>query len=207
MRKNIFAAIAAAMIVASAVPVFAGSMADSLIPEAKAKEIALQNAGAEEKDAAFVRIAIDYKDGIPEYDLQFCVGDTEYDYDIDARTGEIRSMDHEIENGNGMTADTAQPAAQAQGPGSHAQTAVPTAPTAPAQMQTKRNLTKADALEIALGHAGFTKADVYRSRAERDFDDWAMVYEVRFCVGSMEYKYDIAASDGRILDFDAEYDD
>ena len=192
MRKNIFAALATVMIVATSVPVFAGSMTSTLISEAKAKQIALQHAGVEEKDASFARIAIDYDDGLQEYDVKFYVGNEEYDYDIDARTGEIRSMDREIEAIPGMTPAAAQPAAQT---------------AAPAQTQVKKSFTKDDALQIAMEHTGVKASDVSFSTVHKDYDDGRETYDVEFYVGYMKYSYEIDAASGRILDFDIDYDD
>ena len=39
-------------------------------------------------------------DNRAEYDIEFVVGNEEYDYDIDAVTGEILSMDRDIDHYN-----------------------------------------------------------------------------------------------------------
>ena len=43
---------------------------------------------------------MDWDDGRMEYEVEFWSGTTEYDYDIDALTGEIRSYDRDIEGYN-----------------------------------------------------------------------------------------------------------
>ena len=45
----------------------------------------------------FVRSHVDYDDGVMEYEVEFYAGNKEYDYDIDAATGAIRSMDQDCE--------------------------------------------------------------------------------------------------------------
>ena len=63
----------------------------------KAKSIALKHAGVKASDATFFTAKLDWDDGRAEYEIEFYSGSTEYDYDIDALTGEIRSWDHEAD--------------------------------------------------------------------------------------------------------------
>lgn len=67
------------------------------VDEAKAKSIALNDAGVKEADTAYLKVKLDYDDGVKVYDVEFYAGGTEYDYEINAATGEIRSMDHDAE--------------------------------------------------------------------------------------------------------------
>lgn len=55
----------------------------------QAKEIALADAGITEADASHLRGRLDYDDGKKIYDVEFYAGDTEYDYEILADSGEI----------------------------------------------------------------------------------------------------------------------
>ena len=88
MKKNIFAVIVLAMILATALPVFA----DSLISEREAMQIAMQHAGVEEADVTYIRVATFEDHEVREYDVKFYVGDQEYDYGIEAKTGQICSV-------------------------------------------------------------------------------------------------------------------
>ena len=56
----------------------------------------------QESDTAFLWVEADYEDGVPVYDVEFYVASThsEYDYEIDAATGEIRSFDYDAETYN-----------------------------------------------------------------------------------------------------------
>ena len=76
--------------------------ADQAVDEAQAKQIALAHAGVQESDTAFLWVEADYEDGVQVYDVEFYVASThsEYDYEIDAATGEIRSFDYDAENYN-----------------------------------------------------------------------------------------------------------
>ena len=75
-----------------------GSSTSSYITAERAKEIALADAGVQAADAVFLRAQLDWDDGRAEYEVEFYSGNMEYDYDIDALTGAIRSSDHELEN-------------------------------------------------------------------------------------------------------------
>ena len=67
------------------------------IDEAQARSIALEHAGVAESDAAFSRVERDSDDGRAVYEVEFYSGNTEYDYEISAETGEILSYDSDIE--------------------------------------------------------------------------------------------------------------
>ena len=63
------------------------------ITEDEAKEIALDKAGVDESEVTFARVELDKDNGVWEYEVEFKVGRTEYDADIDALTGEIRKWE------------------------------------------------------------------------------------------------------------------
>ena len=79
----------------------AGTVSGSgLIGEEEAKRIALEDAGVQEPDTAYMQVKLDRDDGVQVYDVEFYVADTntEYDYEIGAADGAIRSMDYDAEN-------------------------------------------------------------------------------------------------------------
>lgn len=86
------------------------------IDEAAAKQIALDHAGVSEGDTAFLMSKADYDDGVAVYDVEFYVAstNTEYDYEIDAATGEIRSYDYDAENYSGTQSTTGETKAEAE---------------------------------------------------------------------------------------------
>lgn len=67
----------------------------SFLSEEEAKAAALADAGVEEKDTSNLRIRLKTEDGQQEYDIEFYVGSTDYDYDIDAASGAILSKEAE----------------------------------------------------------------------------------------------------------------
>jgi uncharacterized membrane protein YkoI len=68
-------------------------------------------------------------------------------------------------------------------------------------------LTEEQALAIALEHAGLTEEQVSYLNVHLDRDDGRWVYEIEFREGRTEYEYAVRASDGKIVDFDKDWDD
>ncbi len=70
------------------------------IDENKAKQVALNHAGVTEADTSFIWAKPDFDDGIQIFEVEFYVPATksEYDYEINAQTGEIISFDYDAEN-------------------------------------------------------------------------------------------------------------
>ncbi|MBR3973879.1 MAG: PepSY domain-containing protein [Oscillospiraceae bacterium] len=59
----------------------------------EAKAIALEHAGFSSDQVSRLRAEFDWDDGVPVYDVEFHEGYWEYDYEIHAETGKIRSFD------------------------------------------------------------------------------------------------------------------
>lgn len=77
------------------------------ITEDDAKEIALSHAGLSSDEATFVKTKFERDDGRLKYEVEFYSSDyKEYDYEIDAETGEIISYDQDAEYYDGSTSDT-----------------------------------------------------------------------------------------------------
>jgi len=68
------------------------------ITEEKAKELALADAGVKSAEAFFLRHCLDWEDGRAVYEVEFCAGSAEYDYELDACTGRVLEKDYECEN-------------------------------------------------------------------------------------------------------------
>ena len=66
------------------------------ISKAKAKEIALSHAGVKEADISDYEIELDNENGVLVYDISFDCNGKEYDYDINANTGEITNSKNEL---------------------------------------------------------------------------------------------------------------
>ena len=144
----------------------------------KAKSIALEAAGVTASQVQNLRVERDYDDGRLEYEIEFYVGRTEYDYVISGVDGTILEQDVEQEGGSHTTQ--------------------PTQPSASSDIGAEK------AKSIALSHAGFTASQVQRLKVEKDYDDGRLEYEVEFYAGTTEYDYTISGTDGTILKQDKE---
>lgn len=63
-------------------------------------------------------------------------------------------------------------------------------------------LTREQAEEIALEHAGFTADQVTGMQTEYEIDNGVAQYDVQFHEGNLEYEFEIHAETGEILSFD-----
>lgn len=72
----------------------AGVPGETISPE-QAQNIALEHAGFTADQVKGLRAEYDVDDGVPEYDVEFREGHWEYEYEIHAETGEIRSYDRD----------------------------------------------------------------------------------------------------------------
>ena len=154
------------------------------ITEDDAKNAALAHAGLTADQVSFARAHQDWDDGRLVYDVEFYTADyQEYDYEIDASTGDVLSFDYDAEHYD-------RPDASAGG--------------------SSAAITADQAKEIALEHAGLTADQVSFARAHQDRDDGRLVYDVEFYTADyQEYDYEIDASTGDVLsfDYDAEHYD
>ena len=71
---------------------------NEFIGEAKAREAALKKAGLAEKDVTFVKVKLDFDDGIYVYEIEFREGRTEYEIEINAVDGTVISFEKDIDD-------------------------------------------------------------------------------------------------------------
>ena len=69
-----------------------------LISINQAKEIALSHAGLGENEVVFKKVKLEKDDGIYEYEVEFQKGFFEYEYSINAKSGEIIDFEKEFDN-------------------------------------------------------------------------------------------------------------
>lgn len=147
-----------------------------------AKNKALTDAGVSASDATFTTAKLDYDDGIAEYEIDFYTSTHEYDYEINAETGDVISKDVEAFKTNKQK-------------------------TSGNAGNESSYIGVDKAKSIAVDHAGFSVSKVTFSKAKFENDDGYMVYEVEFYKDGREYEYTIDASKGTILEYDSEYND
>ena len=70
--------------------------ATAKITTEQAEDIAFKHAGAMRVDLSSLKTELDTENGKLEYDIEFTYQGKEYDYEIDARTGEILNYNSEM---------------------------------------------------------------------------------------------------------------
>lgn len=177
------------------------SQADFVGVEA-AKQAALAHAGLSESEVTFTQAALDHRNGIDYYEVDFTADGTPQAYAVDALTGVI--IDYRVPD-NADTLSSVPMVTPATT--SHSPTTPTTTPTQGAAVSTS-DIGVERAQEIALSHAGLTADDVTFVRAQRDREDGRIVYEVEFYTADYsEFDYEIDAASGTIVsyDYDADY--
>ena len=201
----------------SGAPETAGASAGTAITAQQAQEIALNHTGLTADQVTLLRCALDREDGRQVYDVEFynSASYIEYDYEIDASSGDILSYDFDVEHytrpsdagGNTSSGDTTTGNANtgSSNTGSTNTGNTNTGNTNPGSSGTA-SITAERAQQIALNHAGLSSSQVSFVRAHLDWEDGRRVYEVEFYNTSnyTEYDYEIDASSGDILSYDHE---
>ena len=72
-----------------------GTMKNPKISKNEAKDIALKHANLKEDEVTSLYSELETENNIRKYDVEFKKGNMEYDYEINAETGEIISFDHD----------------------------------------------------------------------------------------------------------------
>lgn len=147
------------------------------ISRSKALEIALSAANLTKSQLTHCEIDLDFKDGKMVYDVELKVGYKEYDFEIDAVTGEILKKEFPV---NTVTEN----------------------PT-----DNSKFISKDEATAIALKAAGIKAENSKQLKAEFDrSDSGTYKYEIDFKYGIYEYEYDIDAVTGKIIKSEKEID-
>ena len=160
------------------------------IAEEDAKRIALNHAGVSEGDVSYMQVKREREDGRDQYDVEFFVGNKEYDYDIDLITGEIISYDYDAES---------HMPSGAQNPGGNAG-------SQNSNQSGTAYITSEQAKAAAFAHANVSEGDVRKLEVDFDQDDNVAKYDVEFEVGHTEYEYEINGVTGEIISFEMDQD-
>ena len=144
-----------------------------------------QYAGTTALDSVTAEVDSELDESPAHYEVELHTAWGEFEYLVDAYTGKVLSGQKDLL----ATAPAGDEAAK------------PTAPSGGA------DIGHAKAKSIALNHAGVSENEAYDMEIELDDEDGALVYEVEFKSGNMEYSYEINAASGAILKHEAEIDD
>lgn len=178
----------------------------SYITAEEAKTIALENVGVSPSKATFTKAELDKDNGTDLYEIEFYSGVNEYEFEINAKTGEILEKKSEARSDLAQTAPDAsgQPAPS---PDSQSSSAGESSQPAGSSTDSQGYIGIDRAKTIALKHAGINASDAVFTKAKLDSDDGIKTYEIEFYCGNREYEYEINAHTGDLLDASSEYMD
>lgn len=144
----------------------------------EAKDIALKHAKLTNDKVTFVKSEENMDNGVKTYDVEFYVDKTEYDYEINADTGEIIEFDQDIEN-HEIKQDKKL-------------------------NNNNAKITEEQAKEIALKHANLTSDKVNFSKVEYEVNDTTGIenYDIDFYYNNQEYSYDIDSQSGKVISYE-----
>lgn len=161
-----------------------------------AKSIAFKHANVADSSVRDLEAELDKEDDRMIYEVDFESGNVEYEYDIDAYTGEILKYDHDYDDSKILSNIPANSGSSSSNNNSKNTTHTGTSTK-------KQYISKDAAKNIAFEHADIIVSSIRDLKVELDEDDGHMVYEVDFESGNMEYEYDIDAYTGEILKWEA----
>ena len=199
----------------------------------KAKETALSHAGVKEADVRELDVEMDYEYKVMVYEVEFASGEYEYDYAIDAKSGEVlhshreydddyvapvvekkdtQSKEATTEKQKETTTETKKKTSTATTKKQSETTIAKKEETVKEVVSTKEepqvtDIGREKAKSIALSHAGVKESAASRLSVEKDYDDGRIEYSVEFTANGKEYDYEIHGESGKILDYDVEVED
>ena len=146
-----------------------------------AVEKTLTHASLSYDEITSLKTELDWDDGMMVYEVEFHAGGYEYEYEINAKTGDILKSEKERDND-----DT---------------------PSVPSGSDEGDYITAEKAKEIACSHAGIAISDIWDFDIGFERDNGLAVYELDFKSDGYEYDYEINAVTGDILKSEKERDD
>lgn len=139
------------------------------ILENTAKQTAFRHAGVTETNVTACKTKLEWEHGRAVYEIDFHAGANEYEYEIDALTGDVLKTESE------------------------------TNPNLPSQQNPAASVTEDAAKQTALSHAGLSAGNVTFTKCKLDSDDGMLIYEIEFIASGTEYEYEINAQTGAII--------
>lgn len=199
------------------------------IGEAGAKQTVLTHAGLTEAKVSGLRVSFDWEDGRAEYEVEFKYGAAEYEYEIDALTGEIRGWDKDVDddydsdsdsqnggqggfgsaggsssntnNTNGV--NSGGTSGGAGGVSSDGGGSGGQSGSEPGFGTSQTYIGESRAKSIALAKAPGASV----KSLKLDEDDGRMIYELELKAGGTEHEFEIDALTGEILKWESDTDD
>ncbi len=218
-------AIAIAALSVGGVSAYKKSAEKNSIGTDAAYSLAVEDAGINKENARKIRNDFEHEDGRFVYEVEFDADGKEYDYIIDAKSGEI--IEKESENEVPVTSQTTSSettAASAEDNTTEAKenetkqtenetTGAPVsdpkasteATSKPAETTTKpadTSISLEKAKSIALSDSGVKASNAKFTKAKLDGDD--NCYDIEFVSGNKKYEYEITVKSGKIVDREIE---
>ena len=143
------------------------------------------------EDVVFTKVQLDDDHGRKVYEVEFYSDSTEYDYEVGASDGKIKSYEIDSNQKDAIISTATNNTNSNAG-------------------STKENNDTASYMDIqstkdiALRHTGMKAADVIFTKEKLDKEDGTVVYKIEFLSGQIEYDYEINALTGGIIDFSIE---
>ena len=142
-----------------------------------AKAAALKKASLSSSQVRFKEAKLDFDGGTAHYDIEFTSGSCEYEFEIDAVTGDTVKYQKEYDNDKASSAP---------------------------KTSAENGITLNEAKAIALKKVSLSASQVKFTKAISDTDDGILYYDIEFISGNYEYEFEIRTKDGKITDFDKE---
>ena len=152
----------------------------------KALEIAMTASGFS-ADEVYTETDSDLDENPAHYDVEIKHNGTEYEYKIDAYTGEILTTKEERDD-DYAAVKPSESGEQKKNDDTQSNVA-----------NTTTEISLDSAKEIALNHAGVKAGDAVFNKAKLDYDDGRAEYDREFVSGNTEYEYDIDAATGAVI--------
>lgn len=171
----------------------------------EARAMALADAGVSEEEAEVSREALAEDNGVWVYEFRFRTQAAQYEYKLNANSGEVRSLVKETfvypSSAPSLPPESAAPAQSARPSASAPPTKAPVPGVTPAPAA---DVGIEGAKAAALADAGVAAAQAVFTKAEPDYEDGTLVYDVDFHTSTHEYEYEIAAATGAVYSRSAE---
>ncbi|MBE5888164.1 MAG: hypothetical protein E7283_04930 [Lachnospiraceae bacterium] len=184
--------------------------------KAKALELAYAHAAVVVENVVDAEVDMDYEDGIMVYEIEFYADGYEYEYKLNAITGEIlvseKSEEPEEDDGAQIPDEEVTPE-EGQNPDEETtpDEVKPGEQESPDKTPGKEDnkdhpsrIGRGNAKKIAMNHAGFTRDKLRDLECDFDEEDGKYVYKVEFEVDGVEYTYVIDVNSGEILHIETE---
>ncbi len=170
-----------------------GTASDSAyIGDEAAKEVAFRHAGIAAAEAVNVKCEMDWEKGIMVYEVEFDAAGFEYEYEINAKTGEIVKSDKEADDDHAQEHTNPKPEQK---------------PDDVPPSSEEAYIGDAAGKAAAFKHAGVNAGEVFDCACELEYENGLVVYEIDFKANGYEYDYDINALTGEVVKHCKDVDD